>query len=291
MSYSQALEEQMRLLAMVKDGRAQKALSHMDRTGDFYDLHRKMMVWFGHTLEKASPYYWSPEMCDLLESVAREIPSTRFRREDLVTPFGFMHFAKPVQLPSTDDGADCAPIGAIGWASAPEDLDVDIVVSIYTMHTIGSVGHLRFPFTVYPYSYGEQFDWINEREDEIANGKAQRAACRYIAAAFALCSQRILTTPQERAERPIRKRATAHLGYEPLVRVVKLRRASTGERDHDGEKAYELTCQFVVRGHWKLAPCGPHHSERRPVFVLPYVKGPEGAPIKPPRSTVFEVVR
>ena len=37
--------------------------------------------------------------------------------------------------------------------------------------------------------------------------------------------------------------------------------------------------QSLVRGHWRQQPCGKGRAERRNIFVEPYWRGPEGAPI------------
>lgn len=37
--------------------------------------------------------------------------------------------------------------------------------------------------------------------------------------------------------------------------------------------------QSLVRGHWKLQPCGKDQSQRRRIHVEPYWRGPEDAPI------------
>ena len=39
------------------------------------------------------------------------------------------------------------------------------------------------------------------------------------------------------------------------------------------------TVQCVVAGHWKMQPCGPGKSERKRIFIEPYWRGPEDAPI------------
>jgi hypothetical protein len=40
-----------------------------------------------------------------------------------------------------------------------------------------------------------------------------------------------------------------------------------------------LTIQSVVRGHRKQQPCGPGHVDRKLIWIQPYWRGPEDAPI------------
>lgn len=43
--------------------------------------------------------------------------------------------------------------------------------------------------------------------------------------------------------------------------------------------------RWVVRGHWRQQAVGPNHSEHKPVFIAPHVRGPQGAPLK---TTVYQ---
>jgi hypothetical protein len=40
-----------------------------------------------------------------------------------------------------------------------------------------------------------------------------------------------------------------------------------------------LHVQTLVRGHWKMQPCGPGRAERKHIHVMPYWKGPIDAPV------------
>lgn len=46
-----------------------------------------------------------------------------------------------------------------------------------------------------------------------------------------------------------------------------------------GARGTSPTVQSLVRGHWKKQPCGTARSDRRLIFVEPYWRGPETAPI------------
>ncbi|MGH1490568.1 MAG: hypothetical protein ACRBK7_14455 [Acidimicrobiales bacterium] len=76
------------------------------------------------------------------------------------------------------------------------------------------------------------------------------------------------------------------------VRVVRMRRKEA-DSDHPGEDQGDdssYTHQWVVSGHWRNQPCGPDRSQRRPVWISPYIKGPEDKPliVKP---TIWKVDR
>jgi hypothetical protein len=65
------------------------------------------------------------------------------------------------------------------------------------------------------------------------------------------------------------------------VTVVDLRRQvpPPAVRDADTQPAWRASHRWVVRGHWRQQACGPGRSQRRPVWIEPHVKGPDGAPL------------
>lgn len=96
----------------------------------------------------------------------------------------------------------------------------------------------------------------------------------------------------EQATLPRAIRRGAELGRRgklPGVRVVTLRRSSREKEEADGEGGREYSCQWFVGAHWRKP--SPRMKEQRPVFVRPYVKGPQDKPVKPPRERVYDVCR
>lgn len=75
-----------------------------------------------------------------------------------------------------------------------------------------------------------------------------------------------------------------------VVRVVELRRKQA-KAEHSGEHdAVDWSHQWIVSGHWRQQ-WYPSLNANRPRWIMPYVKGPEDKPLKPPRAKVFAVVR
>lgn len=99
---------------------------------------------------------------------------------------------------------------------------------------------------------------------------------RIILAYWLLLSQTIVDVREELADRPSRRRAI-RAGVPGRVTVVQLRR--THAPQGHSESIVEWSHQWVVRGHWRRQPCGIDRSERRMVWINPYVKGPEDAPL------------
>jgi hypothetical protein len=76
-----------------------------------------------------------------------------------------------------------------------------------------------------------------------------------------------------RAERRRSQRAGIDLG---AVRIINLRGASGGE-DGSGDSNYRH--RWMVSGHWRSQPYGPGRTLRKPVWIAPHIKGPDGAPL------------
>lgn len=45
--------------------------------------------------------------------------------------------------------------------------------------------------------------------------------------------------------------------------------------------------RWMVRGHWRLQPCGPRRSQRRLIWIDPFIKGPSDKPLDV-RPTVWQ---
>lgn len=82
-----------------------------------------------------------------------------------------------------------------------------------------------------------------------------------------------------------------------MIRVVDIRRRRSGSShqqngNQDGQQPKRTySVRWVVRGHWRLQPCGPGRTPRRLVFINPYLTGPENAPLKVEPSDVVKVLR
>ena len=117
---------------------------------------------------------------------------------------------------------------------------------------------------------------------------------RLIAALWTLLAQEgIATVRTETPARPVVRRVQrAGLPRSAAdVRVVRLRELAHAERASEGPGVpRDWSHRWVVSGHWRNARVGPGRSERRLVWVNPYVKGPDDKPLRQP-ATVKAWVR
>lgn len=127
---------------------------------------------------------------------------------------------------------------------------------------------------------------------------------RFIQALWMLLNQTITKVEREEAERPARRRAK-RMGLPSEVTVVRLRREEGAYEPTETEVEWQH--RWIVRQHWRWQPYGSRRADHAHVYgpievesgtlvqrcvhegcenhltriiINPYVKGPEGAPLK-----------
>lgn len=134
------------------------------------------------------------------------------------------------------------------------------------------------------------FAWQPDGEDpapyRLHGGPGQDGTAswgRLVLATFQLAAQANLAEQeQERTPRPERRR-TERAGMPARdVRVVRLRRSVAAARDAEAGPGdaggREWRHRWIVRGHWRQH-WYPSIADRRPLWIAPYLKGPDDAPL------------
>ena len=134
------------------------------------------------------------------------------------------------------------------------------------------------------YQWGQR--WRDGDESEIDPG-----AWRSIGALFTFLAQRLTVHERVRAPRSLRRGWTRTRQPEREIVVYRLRRLKTIPGAEQDEQLRQWYHRWLVSGHWRMALVGPGRSLLRPVWVSPHVKGPDGAPMLPPRPRLVLVDR
>lgn len=75
------------------------------------------------------------------------------------------------------------------------------------------------------------------------------------------------------------------------VSMIDLRRivdgAADGGTDPNAPKGRTYSRRWWVEAHWRQQAVGPGRAYRKPIFILPHIKGPEGAPLTNDRVHVW----
>ena len=106
--------------------------------------------------------------------------------------------------------------------------------------------------------------------------------------------QTLFKYSERQMERAARRRLEKS-GWKPeqirSIHVVTLRRTEYVGRGPKGESGRHLTCQHLVRGHYRKYHTGPGRKQITSKWILPHIKGPKDAPLRPPGTRVFDVAR
>lgn len=115
------------------------------------------------------------------------------------------------------------------------------------------------------------------------------AILRWILTASMFVEQDIVSIPSTRPGKHFAKRIES-VGHEASCHVVALRRRTPSGVSGEGERSVDWQCQWLVRGHWRRQ-FYPKANRNVPIFIEPYMKGPDDKPLKVPAPTVFAVTR
>jgi hypothetical protein len=103
---------------------------------------------------------------------------------------------------------------------------------------------------------------------------------RRFAAAFAILSQqtnvtatRVVDTDRHAAKRLKRRKYRA-----PKIRLVDIHKPKSAPSGKTRD--VEWTKRWLVRGHWRQQAYGPGRKLRRPLYIQPFIKGPEDKPLE-----------
>jgi hypothetical protein len=254
-----------------------------------------------HSLEMADPYYISPAIGDVLQKSAASLPRGSQLSDSLVPGnAGFVWFANSVPVGHPDK--KFRGLRAFSWERT-ERVDTgtdftglmnEVSVNFYSETQWGSTR----PSSLVDWPFDDSWDgWTEKpgqftRFDDGENEWSPRMAFEraLLLTFFLFLESRILNTSEAALDRAARKRTEAKIdGQLPCVRVVQLRRPeSSPKRSDSGHEPVEWSCQWLVSGHWHR-----YHTRDgvQPRWLMPYVKGPEDKPLRPPRATIYAVVR
>lgn len=321
--YAEALERQVHFLRWVDGGGFQSyvaaAVGRYDKLDD--TPTRQWFDGFRHhlslALRQGETFYWGPDLMPLLLTGGTLPPATQLTATDLPAPQGYIWFPRALRVRSegfaemwrgtsdraAPDGSEESDIIALSWDANPETVALQTWIrpvdprlwrdgkfaAGLPLHAWPMPGFWRFSKDL---AANVRPDGKTEAHHRLELA-GESVGPRLFATCVLFLAQAVVRTeaapPFARHER--RRLEQDGWTRPPVVRVVRLRRIETRQRAEDSPAPVDWSCQWVVRGHWRQQPCGPKKSERRTTWVMPYTKGPEDKPLRPPRATVFAVVR
>jgi hypothetical protein len=262
------------------------------------------MRWWMHEAFKSAELYWvSPEMTDVIETLAPSIPDT-IPQPPVHT--ALVMFAKPVAGTDSDIEGRTIWTSAFLWGPVTMfQLGPSLSISTYAWRdTVMAYQTLNereqekfrelYPPRLMPTGGSEwpfdamtsEFPWLPPTDIKKVSMMEDR---KLLSTFWALASQKITIETRERPySRQVERQAARQNKVLPDVRVIRLREPEMhGSRQREG--GVEYSHRWLVGAHWRNQ-WYPSKAQHAPKLIEAYVKGPEDKPLKV-RETVRALVR
>lgn len=244
-----------------------------------------------HAADSATMYWVTAGQARLAAAASQmQLPSWS-PREVIPTPRGLMLFEEPLGTTLFGEDSVSVPLDGLLWGIT------DRALTVTTLSRLKKHGYLRDSWwpsnaVVYPIHHIER--GMDLDDDADVSDVDRDGVLNVLAAIWLLMGQDRMSTVTSTRVRAATgadrspNTTTASAGQDATVQVIDLHHSQPQATEHidDPEsagRAYHH--RWWVRGFWRQQPCGPNNSERRPTFIAPHVKGPEGQPFitKPER--------
>lgn len=276
-----------------------------------------LVAMLGLGLSLGEPYSVSPDVADVVMRAAGTLDRWVPRPQDFPTKHGYVSFDRDVPVPAEFahhlDRPGTFPIQAVSWSTLDTELaaqltggdgkrsdgtdlfQVTVVVWVKDFHR-DARRELPMPWTSFVLEGGrDALAGIRSALGETLVGPEHEPSSAWklklLAALLLFMSQSILVTEPPREAQTFRvRRAQDAAGGRKRVRVVALRRkVRVGPRGGPTGETVDWSCRWWVLGHWRTL----HRSTpaERQVWVRPYVKGPDGKPLRDAPERIFDVHR
>lgn len=256
-------------------------------------------------LTVGEPFFVSDDVFELVSTAVESFGDEPLLATDLITPHGFVLLPKPVF--SEDRNGKSINTRAFSWgpcegsatpagagASAPAVgtylmmySDSNVKDDFYDemnepqMKALWTPTHGLSLWHMTPW-------WFGTGRPKIAEYAGNGYLWRWLQAFFRMSMQQIVTAQRMLPPRPFAKRAK-RAGRDPGVLVMQLRRRTPKYVNGEGE-GRDWQFQWVTRGHWRNQ-WYPSLGAHRQIWIAPYVKGPEGKPLKQPDLRAWTFTR
>ena len=320
MRYFDSIHALLQAIDVWKDGRADKisaqiTASMMKAQGSAptpADLSRGAIF----LLERAEPYFLDGEIQQWIMDSMDSFPHDICIR-DVLPPsnMGWILFERPI-MGTVEQAYNSFSGGwaALAWSTTdkwipnperdkwipnPEsDQDFPIVALDYYHRT--DDGYLllassqRWPFHQSLSDWEEaqvvEGDFFGHQKTEVDHRKMMMAYY-FVISLFAFMNQPFSTVESRRLPRSSRRKLQRETGIEdPMINVISLRRAQhTNGQSKGGSR--EWSSRWLVKGHWR-SQYYPSKKKNTPLWIMPYVKGPQDKPLKGRNGiSLFHVTR
>lgn len=234
----------------------------------------------------SSVLFWTArDMTDLAVSAAASLPEWS-PAAAIPEEFGLIAWAKPVGMfdwpvPGRAERIRM-PVDLMSWGVRGSSVGVSCAFRTERIAEQLNPGLARLPLISHPVGMWDLEEPVSHRLD---NGAVSPLSV--LGTAWLLIGQPAVSARRE--IRPTTGPSAADRDDGDGVSIIELRRlqstSSTAEPDSQSHRRYDK--RFWVSGEWRNQACGPGRKLRRPVWISPHIKGPDGAPVMDPSARVY----
>ena len=255
-------------------------------------------------LRKASLWWVSQDMTELVKESFQHLPEwtpaiAAPEPEGLIVwdgdpyHFGFPKTRAPEFFFANKQGGEAVapedyglksylfPLRAAYWSFAKSQCRVTVFTD--AIHALHPRGHLE-EFITFDFHATLPFS-----QSDVNINVLERRAMQILGASWLLMQQPTIADAKRVVPRTGRRKSSPDAPPSVNdVQIIDLRRLATKRSEAPShEEGREYHVRWLVRGHWRQQACGPGRKFRKPVFVAPHIRGPEGAPLKTERVNVW----
>ena len=236
---------------------------------DLAGINRSRLMWVNR------------DMTDLAVSAAASLPEWS-PAAAIPEEFGLIAWAKPVgtfdwPVPGSAERVRM-PVDVMCWGVL--ESSVGVSCGFRTERIAGQLnpGLARLPLMSHPVGMWNLEEPVDHRLD---NGAVSPMSV--LGAAWLLSQQPSISERREIHTATGQSTAEGDLDPDPdAVSIIELRRlrqpdGAAGEGGSGESRRYDR--RFWVSGHWRQQACGPGRKLRKPLWISPFIKGPEDAPL------------
>lgn len=289
----QSVDRFSQALAPLAPGAAGAGNRRRERTQAKLATEMEIMKAENNALRQAEMFWVARDMVDVAIDAASTLPEWTPALVTPALPSGLLCWAKPAGTvpygPKPASTTD-VPWDAVWWWIRPDGM-LQLVPSSRFTKRPELIAHYEVTTPLWP----AHTIVINPREPRTEEANGSEAAHPFVSvvgAAWLLMGQPGVTETRTFSDTPAPLRSAGGAGPYvapvPNVTIVELRRPVRLPHDTTGRTSdRQYSRRWWVGGHWRQQACGPNHSERRPKWIAPYIKGPQDKPLTSERVNVW----